>query len=101
MGQPNKGQVLIHSFPKVEHGIFIKCDVHAWMSAYVHVLDHPFHTITGEDGTFEIIGLPPGDYELKAWHEFRRFTPDRNPIKVTVKGGKASELVITYSASKD
>lgn len=77
--------------------LFIKCNVHAWMSAYVHILDHPFHAITGEEGTFEINGLPPGKYELSTWHEFRRFAVDKNPIKVKVNGGEVTNVVFTYS----
>jgi hypothetical protein len=25
--------------------------------------------VSGTDGSFTINGLPPGDYELEAWHE--------------------------------
>ena len=39
------------------------------MSSYVGVLDHPFYSVTGEDGTFTIKGLPAGEYEIVAWHE--------------------------------
>ncbi len=101
MGQPVQGQVLTLSFPKVEHGVFIKCDVHAWMSAYVHVLDHPFHAVTGEDGTFEIKGLPPGEYELTVWHAYRRFAPDKERKKVVVKAGKTTMAGFTYSLTKN
>ena len=47
----------------------IKCDVHPWMRAYCAVMAHPFFAVTGTDGAFSIQGLPPGDYELEAWHE--------------------------------
>ena len=47
----------------------VKCDVHPWMGAFVHVLDHPFFSVTGDDGTFTISGLPPGNYTVTAWHE--------------------------------
>ena len=48
----------------------VKCDVHPWMTAHVYVLDHPFFATTGEDGTFEITGLPPGEAELVFSHPF-------------------------------
>ncbi len=67
-GQPKAGMTKDLSFKRAE--IFkIKCDVHPWMSAYVGVFDHPFHVVTGKDGTFEIKGLPAGKYEVAAWHE--------------------------------
>ncbi len=46
-----------------------KCDVHPWMTAYVHVFDHPCYAVTGDDGTFEIGKLPAGTYTLIARHE--------------------------------
>lgn len=52
-----------------EREIRLKCDVHPWMIAFCFVLDHPYFTVTGPDGTFEIAGLPPGAYTLEAWHE--------------------------------
>jgi len=45
------------------------CDIHPWMGAYIKVLVHPFFAVTGEDGTFRLEGLPPGEYEFEAWHE--------------------------------
>jgi hypothetical protein len=39
------------------------------MTAYVGVFSNPFFAVTGADGKFTISGLPPGTYELEAWHE--------------------------------
>jgi hypothetical protein len=47
----------------------LRCDLHPWMIGYVGVLPHPYFQVTGEDGTFALKGLPPGDYVLEAWHE--------------------------------
>ena len=47
----------------------VKCAIHPWMIGYVGVLAHPFFAVTGPDGSFELKGLPPGDYTLEAWHE--------------------------------
>jgi len=47
----------------------LKCDIHGWMSTYVGVVEHPFFAVTAADGTFEIKGLPPGEYTLSAKHE--------------------------------
>ena len=46
-----------------------KCDVHGWMNAWVGVVDHPYYSVTGPDGTFSLKGLPPGTYTIEAWHE--------------------------------
>ena len=36
----------------------VKCDYHAWMSAWHLPLDHPFAAVTGPDGSFRIENLP-------------------------------------------
>lgn len=72
--------------PKVPEIFRVKCDVHPWMSAWVAVFDHPYFSVTGDDGTFTIKGLPDGDYTLQAWHE-KYGTQEQ---KITVKDGKAA-----------
>lgn len=53
-------------FPEI---LPVKCDIHPWMRSYVAVSPHPFIAVTSEEGGFEIGGLPPGKYTLRAWHE--------------------------------
>ena len=67
--QTKQGEQNIFKFRRQEVAIKIVCDVHGWMSTYVAVVRHPFVALTGEDGSFEIAGLPPGKYKLMAWHE--------------------------------
>ena len=49
--------------------VYRACDVHRWMNAYVGVLDHPYFSVSGPDGSFTITGLPPGTYTIEARHE--------------------------------
>ena len=58
-----------HVFSTREVMVPFKCDVHKWMNAYVGVLDHPFYSVSGSNGRFELKGLPPGTYTVEAWHE--------------------------------
>jgi plastocyanin len=60
---------LERKFVRPEIMMRVKCNVHAWMRAYVSAMDHPYFAVTGEDGSFEIAGLPPGDYAIEARHE--------------------------------
>ena len=42
---------------------------HAWMNAEILVVPHPYYAVTDESGRFELTGVPPGEYEIVAWHE--------------------------------
>jgi hypothetical protein len=56
-------------FDKSEAPFKVKCDVHPWMGAFIGVFDHPYFAVTGDDGSYVISGLEPGDYIIEAWHE--------------------------------
>ncbi len=84
MPKPNDG-MKIDPQPKVAEIFRVKCDVHPWMSAWVAVFDHPYFAVTGDDGKFDIKGLPDGSYTLQAWQE-KLGTQEQ---KITVKDGKA------------
>ena len=48
----------------------IKCNGgHAWMNAEIMVAPHPYYAVTDESGKFELTNVPPGEYEIVAWHE--------------------------------
>jgi hypothetical protein len=48
----------------------LKCDAgHVWMNAETLVVEHPYYAVTGPQGKFTITGVPPGEYEIVAWHE--------------------------------
>ena len=63
-----KGPDLEFVFPDAEEFLRFKCDVHPWMFAYICVVDHPYFSVTGKEGTFKIANVPPGKYTLKAAH---------------------------------
>ena len=60
---------LDRKFTKTEIMIPVKCNIHAWMHAYIGVVDNPYFAVTKDDGTFKIENLPPGTYTLGVWHE--------------------------------
>lgn len=64
-----KGSFFHWQFPAAELGIRVKCDVHPWMQAVIHVLDHPYFAVSDAEGRWALPRpLPPGSYTLAALH---------------------------------
>lgn len=93
LGMPIQGMKLKKTFDKQEIMARFKCDVHPWMSAYAGVLDHPFFSVTNEEGVFEIKNLPSGDYVVEAWHE--KYGSQSQPV--SVGQDDLSDLSFQYS----
>ena len=87
-------RVLGETRRRVELGVAFECNLHPWMKAWVCVVDHPWFTVTGEDGVFVLQGVPPGDYVLEAWHE--KF--GKKTAKVSVPPGGNAEATLTFAA---
>ncbi|HMK21101.1 MAG TPA: carboxypeptidase-like regulatory domain-containing protein [Terriglobales bacterium] len=48
----------------------LRCNAgHVWMNAEMMVVKHPYYAVTDEDGNFKLTNVPPGEYEIEAWHE--------------------------------
>ena len=60
------------------------CSIHSTMNCVVLVLENPFFAATDEKGRYSIAGVPPGTYQLKAWHE--RLPGQRQTITVSETG---------------
>jgi plastocyanin len=85
-------------FDKPEPVFQIKCDVHPWMAAYIGVFNHPFFSVTSTDGKFTISGLPPGTYEITAWHE--RLGTQTASVTVGANDKKTQDFKFATPAAK-
>ncbi len=72
--------------------VYFKCDIHSWMKSWVGVFKHPFHAVTGDDGSFDLGKLPPGEYTIGAWHE----TLGDQELQVTLQEGGAGAVDFTF-----
>src|SRR5579862_2099564 len=50
--------------------VHLRCNGgHVWMNAEMFVVNHPYYAVTDESGRFEFSDVPPGTYQIVAWHE--------------------------------
>jgi plastocyanin len=67
--EPPRAEKRTERFEKQEIMFPVTCGVHPWMRSYLAVVAHPFFAITGDDGTFSLKDVPPGEYTVEAVHE--------------------------------
>lgn len=88
--QANAGQVNEKVFDKPEM-VRLACNVHPWMIAYLHVLEHPFFAVTDAKGQFELpAGLPPGKYTVEVAH----LKAGSQSFEIEVAAGKGAEVAV-------
>lgn len=95
VGTPIQGMEIKRTFSTREVVVPFKCNVHAWMNAYVGVLEHPFFTVSDASGRFSIAQLPPGTYTIEIWHE--RLGTQTQQVTLAAKDTK--DLTFTYKVS--
>ncbi|MBZ5532992.1 MAG: DUF2012 domain-containing protein [Acidobacteriia bacterium] len=84
---------IIKTFAKPEMNMVLQCNQHPWMRASVNVMTHPYFAVSGEDGSFQIKDLPPGDYTLLAVHE--KFGEQTVQVKVAAKESAKAAFTFT------
>jgi plastocyanin len=68
------------------------CSIHKDMNCIVLVLENPYFAATDSRGHYAITNVPPGTYQLKAWHE--RLPPDEREITVPASGEVRADFVL-------
>ena len=93
LAQPKFKKTITQQFEQSEF-IKVTCDAHGWMSGWIVVEDHPYYAVTDQSGAFKLADIPPGDYEVKVWHE----TLGEKTQKVSVK--PKAETKATFELAK-
>jgi len=79
-------------FKNAEMHMLLACSVHPWMQANIYSFDHSYHSVTSARGTFQIAGLPPGQYDLVFYHS-ELGEQSRN---ITIEAGKTARADATF-----
>ena len=90
---PPKGE-MAQKFVAERRAIQMTCDIHPWMTGYLLVFDHPFFATTGDDGTFEIKGVPAGAQSYVVWLSSAGYVNSKKGPgdPVNVEAGKTADL---------
>ena len=79
---PFQNQVTARKLPGLGEA-HLRCNGgHVWMNAEMFVVQHPYYAVTGPSGSFELTDVPPGEYELVAWHEGWTIIRQENTVDV-------------------
>ena len=74
--------------------VILGCNIHDWMVAYVYVVDSPWFATTGKVGSARIPDLPPGDYDVEAYHP--RAKDPAEPLRQRVAVGSEQVAPISF-----
>jgi hypothetical protein len=64
------GESLVRQFQlsKKRRTFVMQCGFHAYMQSWAIAVDNPYYVLTDENGRFSLEDVPPGTYDLRAWH---------------------------------
>ncbi len=94
MHDHNPGESLVRQFQlsKKRRTFVMQCGFHAYMESWAISVENPYYVMTDDQGHFSIENVPPGTYDLRAWH------PGIKPvIKQPVTIGPSKELVVNFT----
>ena len=62
----------------------IKCNLHPFLQTHAYLVQNPYYTVSDSEGNFSIENIPPGNYEVIAWHPY--IPEQREMITIPQKG---------------
>ncbi|MEC4674591.1 MAG: carboxypeptidase-like regulatory domain-containing protein [Nitrospirota bacterium] len=87
------GSSLVRQFmlSKKRRTFVMQCGFHAYMESWAIAVENPYYVMTDVHGKFFLDDIPPGTYDLRAWHP-----SVKHVIKHTVIIEPESELVVDF-----
>jgi tetratricopeptide (TPR) repeat protein len=74
----------------------LKCNLHPFLQTRGYIISNPYFAVSDAEGNFNIENIPPGTYEVTAWHPFV-------PIQrgaVTIEAGKTAQFDFTFKGEE-
>ena len=81
---PKSSQVRSVFVRKDADEYFIKCNLHPFLQTHAYIVQNPYYSVSDSDGNFIIENIPPGTYEVIAWHPY--IQSQRKTITIPEKG---------------
>jgi hypothetical protein len=82
-------------FPHEAIPMKVICNAHSWMTMWIGCVDHPYYSVTGDDGAFNLAArqkVPPGRYKVACWTE--RFGRKSADVEVTPRGDATCDFTV-------
>lgn len=79
--------------------VVLGCNIHDMMAAWVVIVDTPYFTKTGANGTGLLKGLEPGDYRVSVWYPGPQFQPSTSQVHVAADGVNHFAVAVDSSGS--
>jgi hypothetical protein len=92
--QPDPGEIVKDLAVKRSQFVSLNCEAHNFMFGFMLAPPHPYAVVVGDDGSYSIDDVPPGEYVLKAWHP--KF--GLKEAKVNVPAGGKAQASFAFSA---
>ena len=70
----------------------IKCNLHPFLQTQGLMVTNPYYTVSDAEGRFSIQDIPPGTYEVMAWHPF---VPVQKGT-VTIQSGQVAQIDFSF-----
>ena len=71
----------------------MQCGFHAYMESWGLAVDHPYYVLSSQDGRYSIADIPPGTYQVMAWHPLLS-----QDFTVTIEPGQTTTLDVQFDA---